>query len=208
MIEHRPPRPGLVAPTDGAKDPPVVLMGASRPARSVQALLPTLREEIDERVDDANDRRLCAAAAMAAWSAESWAMPVRPRATSRACSARMRSISASSSQVARRAARAAIAGLEEAARLGRAAPTASAVRQDDERQGLDEGLDRDVRGRNVPSPALISIKPRLCSDRSASRTEVRLTRKRSAKSRSGGNLSPDLRWPSAIKALTWRTMSS
>src|SRR3990170_1215733 len=37
----------------------------------------------------------------------------------------------------------------------------------------------------APSPARISINPRLCRDRSASRTEVRLTRKLSARSRAG-----------------------
>ena len=61
---------------------------------------------------------------------------------------------------------------------------------------------------NAPSPARISMSPRLCSARRASRTEVRLTMNFSARSRSGGSRSPDLSRPSPISCLTCRTISS
>ena len=138
--------------------------------------------------------RLWALWARAAWNAASWASPVRPLATSLACSSRMRSISAISSGVARRAASAAIGGLEQPAGLEELAD-ALAVGQDHQGQRLDRAPRARCSRTNAPSPARISTSPRLSSARSASRTDVRLTMNFSASSRSGGSRSPDLSLP-------------
>jgi len=60
------------------------------------------------------------------------------------------------------------------------------MREDDEGQRLDEAS-TEMSRMKVPSPARISISPRLCRARRASRTEVRLTMNFSARSRSGGS---------------------
>ena len=151
--------------------------------------------------------RLWALLAMAAWSAVSCSIPVRPAATSFAWSSRMRSIS--DDLFAGRAPRGEgrDGRLEQPARLEQLAHRFP-VRQDDQGQRLDQGLHRDVaHERALPRPGSRSS-PRLCSARSASRTEVRLTMNFSARSRSGGSRSPDLSLPSAISCLTWRTISS
>ncbi len=150
--------------------------------------------------------RLWALLAIMEWSAVSWVTPVRPWTTSFACSSRMRSISASSSRVARRAASAASGG-SSSRRASNSSPTASRWGRITRASGSIR-LSTETSRTKAPSPARISTRPRLWSARSASRTEVRLTMNFSARSRSGGSWSPDLSLPSAMSCLTWRTISS
>ena len=207
VVEHRAMGRHLVAPPDRLEDAPVVLVGARGPAGRVQRLLAALGEQIHERVDDARDGAIVGAGGDGgverARPGPSRCGPPRPPwPAPRGCAPSPRSPRG----VARRAARAAMAGSSRR-RASKSSPTASRCGRMTRASG-SISVSTETSRTKVPSPARISISPRLCSARRASRTEVRLTMNFSARSRSGGSRSPDLSRPSAISCLTWRTISS
>src|ERR1700730_4442970 len=143
VIQHRLVSSVRVAAPDRAQDPPVVLMGALGPAAREQAFFPALPQEVDERVDDADNGPIMRGGGDGG---------VERGVLCHTCaSARDLSCLFGEDAVHLGDLLAAGAprreggdgGLEEEARLEELSHRL-AVRQDDEREGLDQGLDRDI----------------------------------------------------------------
>ncbi len=124
VVQHGSMRRHLVAPPDRVEDPPVVRVRSGRSTGRVEGLLATLGEQVHERPDDPRDGAIVGTVGDGGVERRVLATPVRPWRTSLDCSSRMRSISTSSSRVARRAASAAIAGSSNR-RASNSSPTAS-----------------------------------------------------------------------------------